>query len=74
MHKALEINNLKVSYGSIEALKGISIFVEEGQIIALLGSNGAGKTTTLRTISGVLDVLQGDIKFFWRRYYKITGK
>jgi branched-chain amino acid transport system ATP-binding protein len=50
----LEIRNLKVSYGFITALRGIDIDVEQGQIVALLGSNGAGKTTTLRTISGVI--------------------
>lgn len=50
----LEINNLHVYYGAIHALKGISLKVEEGQIVALIGANGAGKTTTLRTISGLL--------------------
>lgn len=62
--KALEIKNLKVNYGSIEALKGIDISVGEGQIVALLGSNGAGKTTTLRKISGVLEASGGTINFF----------
>ncbi len=56
--------NLKVNYGNIEALKGISMSVEDGQIVALLGSNGAGKTTTLRKISGILDAVEGQIKFF----------
>lgn len=62
--KALEIKNLKVNYGSIEALKGIDISVGEGQIVALIGSNGAGKTTTLRKISGVLEASGGTINFF----------
>lgn len=62
--EALEIRNLKVNYGSIEALKGIDISVKQGQIVALLGSNGAGKTTTLRKISGVLEASQGTVKFF----------
>lgn len=61
---ALTINNLKVNYGSIEALKGIDITVKESNIVALLGSNGAGKTTTLRKISGVLDASHGHIEFF----------
>lgn len=73
MHKALEIKNLKVNYGSIEALKGISMSVEEGQIVALLGSNGAGKTTTLRTVSGVLDAMEGDIKFFGKDITKLPA-
>lgn len=64
MNDALKIKNLKVSYGSIEALKGIDISVKEGQIVALLGSNGAGKTTTLRKISGVLEASGGSIEFF----------
>lgn len=61
---ALTISNLKVNYGSIQALKGIDISVKEGQIVALLGSNGAGKTTTLRKISGVLEAVEGKIEFF----------
>ena len=57
----LEIRDLKVSYGFITALKGINIDVEQGQIVALLGSNGAGKTTTLRTIPGVIKPQGGKI-------------
>lgn len=57
----LEIKDLKVSYGFITALKGINIKVEQGQIVALLGSNGAGKTTTLRTISGAIKPEGGSI-------------
>ena len=57
----LEIKDLKVSYGFITALKGINIKVEQGQIVALLGSNGAGKTTTLRTISGAIKPDSGSI-------------
>ena len=59
----LNITNLKVNYGNITALKGININIEEGKIVALLGSNGAGKTTTLRKISGVLDSSDGKIEF-----------
>jgi len=59
----LEISNLTVGYGAIEALHGISLSVEEGQIVALLGCNGAGKSTTLRTVSGLLRPRGGDVKF-----------
>lgn len=61
---ALSIKGLKVSYGSIEALKGINMDVKQGQIVAILGSNGAGKTTTLRKISGVLEASGGSMEFF----------
>ena len=71
--KALKINNLKVNYGSIEALKGINISVEEGKIVALLGSNGAGKTTTLRKISGVLESSGGTIEFFNQNITKMPS-
>lgn len=63
MSEILKINNLKLSYGAITALKGIDISVEEGQIVALLGANGAGKTTTLKTISGLLKPNSGEIIF-----------
>ena len=57
----LELDNVKTSYGNIRALKGISMAVEEGEIVCLIGSNGAGKSTTLMTISGVLIPLEGDV-------------
>ena len=50
----LEINDLHVHYGGIEALKGISFRVDEGEIVTLIGANGAGKSTTLKTISGLV--------------------
>jgi branched-chain amino acid transport system ATP-binding protein len=59
----LEVRDLHVFYGSIEALKGISLDAEPGQIMAILGGNGAGKTTTLRTISGLLRPRSGTIMF-----------
>lgn len=59
----LEVNDLHVFYGRIEAIKGISFTVGEGEIVTLIGANGAGKTTTMRTISGVRSVAQGSIKF-----------
>ena len=59
----LKINDLNVSYGVIHALKDVSIDVEEGQIVSLIGSNGAGKTTLLKTISGILKPSSGSIHF-----------
>jgi branched-chain amino acid transport system ATP-binding protein len=57
----LEINNLNVHFGVIHALKGISLTVNDGEIVTLIGANGAGKTTTLRTISGLKKPTSGDI-------------
>ncbi len=59
----LQLKDFKVSYGAIEAVKGINISVEEGQIVAILGANGAGKTSTLRSISGVTKVTSGSVIF-----------
>lgn len=58
----LEVENLHTYYGNIHALKGISLTVEEGEIVTLIGGNGAGKTTTLRTISGMLKPREGWVK------------
>jgi len=58
----LEIEDLKVVYGRVEALHGISLSVEQGEVVTLIGSNGAGKTTTVRTISGLVPVSGGRIK------------
>ncbi|MEU6662825.1 ABC transporter ATP-binding protein [Streptomyces sp. NPDC046821] len=63
MTTLLEVEDLKVAYGKIEAVKGISFKVEEGQVVTLIGTNGAGKTTTLRTLSGLLKPLSGKITF-----------
>lgn len=60
---SLEIKDLHVHYGKIEAIKGISVTVNEGEIVTLIGANGAGKTTTLRTISGLRKVSSGSIHF-----------
>jgi branched-chain amino acid transport system ATP-binding protein len=57
----LEVQNIHTYYGNIHALKGISITVEEGEIVTLIGANGAGKTTTLWTIAGLLDPRQGSV-------------
>lgn len=63
MSALLEVNDLKVAYGSILAVKGVSLVVNEGEIVTLIGSNGAGKSTTLRTISGLLKPKGGTILF-----------
>ena len=59
----LTLNNVSVSYGAIEALRGISMHVEKGEVVTLIGANGAGKTTTLRTITGLLEPSEGTITF-----------
>ena len=59
----LQINELKVSYGAIQALRGISLDLNQGEIVALIGGNGAGKSTTLQTISGLLRPVSGGIRF-----------
>ena len=59
----LEVKNLEVYYGVIQAIKGISFEVNEGEVIALIGANGAGKTTTLQTITGMLSPAAGEIIF-----------
>jgi branched-chain amino acid transport system ATP-binding protein len=59
----LEVDDIHTYYGNIEALKGISLTVEEGEIVTLIGSNGAGKSTTLRSISGVTPPREGAIRF-----------
>jgi branched-chain amino acid transport system ATP-binding protein len=63
----LEVKDLEVAYGKIQAVKRISFAVEEGQVVTLIGTNGAGKTTTLRTISGLLRPTRGQIVFEGRR-------
>ncbi|MDQ6658576.1 MAG: ABC transporter ATP-binding protein [Actinomycetota bacterium] len=59
----LEINDMTVSYGRIEALHGISLSVDEGELVTLIGANGAGKTTTMRAISGIRPLSRGGITF-----------
>jgi branched-chain amino acid transport system ATP-binding protein len=59
----LELDDVHVSYGKIEAIRGISFEVDEGEIVTLIGANGAGKSTTLKTISGLRTVAQGEIRF-----------
>jgi branched-chain amino acid transport system ATP-binding protein len=57
----LEVRDLTVAYGAIQAVRGVSFSIERGQIVSLIGSNGAGKTTTLRTISGLLRPVSGEV-------------
>ncbi len=59
----LEVNNIHAYYGNIQALRGISVTVEEGEIVTLIGANGAGKTTTLRAISRLVNPREGSIQF-----------
>jgi branched-chain amino acid transport system ATP-binding protein len=67
----LELNDVHTYYGAIHALRGVSMNVEEGEIVTLIGSNGAGKSTTLRTISGLLRPREGEIKL---RDERIDGR
>src|SRR5437667_11872792 len=59
----LELSNLAVNYGSITALHDVSLTVEKGTIVTLIGANGAGKSTTLRTVSGLLKIQRGSIRY-----------
>ena len=59
----LELQDMTVAYGRIEAVRGISITVEEGELVTLIGANGAGKTTTMRAISGIRPVSRGRVVF-----------
>ena len=63
MTTLLELNDVVVGYGRIEALHGLSFTVEEGEIVSLIGANGAGKTTTMKAISGLLNLTKGSIRF-----------
>ena len=71
MSNILEIRNLVVSYGGIEAVKDISLDVTEGQIVTLIGANGAGKSTTLKSIAGIVKPKNASIKFMGE---EIVGK
>jgi branched-chain amino acid transport system ATP-binding protein len=59
----LDVNNIHSYYGNIHALKGISLTVEKGEIVTLIGGNGAGKSTSLRTITGIMKPLEGHVHF-----------
>jgi branched-chain amino acid transport system ATP-binding protein len=69
----LKVDNLEVAYGNIKAIKGISLEVNQGEIVTLIGSNGAGKSTTLRAISGILKPRGGSITFNGERIDGVEG-
>jgi branched-chain amino acid transport system ATP-binding protein len=69
----LEIDDIHVYYGKVEALKGVSLTVDDGEIVTLIGANGAGKTTTLKTISGLRPVSSGAITFKGRDITRMPG-
>jgi branched-chain amino acid transport system ATP-binding protein len=63
----LEIKNLRVRYGGIEAVRGVSLRVDEGELVTLIGGNGAGKTTTLESVSGLKNIAEGEVYFQGQR-------
>ena len=67
----LNVENLQVYYGAIHALKGVSFYLEQGEIVALIGANGAGKSTVLNTISGLLRPREGMVTFEGQQIHKI---
>ena len=69
----LEIDDISVHYGKIAALKGVTVGVDEGEIVALIGANGAGKTTTLKTVSGLRAVTSGSIRLAGKDITKVPG-
>jgi len=75
----LSVKGLKVSYGGIQAVKGIDLEVRSGELVALIGANGAGKTTTMKTITGTLQPAAGDVTYFGqsikgRGAYELVGQ
>ncbi len=73
METVLEVKDLSVYYGVIQALKGISFHVDKGEVVALIGANGAGKTTTLHTLSGLIKAQAGEIKYKGKELTKLPG-
>lgn len=75
MAPLLEVKNLNYSYGNIHVVKDVNLYINEGEIVTLIGANGAGKTTTLRTISGLTDAsgVSGDIIFNGKPIQKMPG-
>jgi len=73
MSAMLEVKNIQVAYGKIIAVKDVSVTVNEGEIVTLIGSNGAGKSTTLRTISGLIKPKSGEITFNGKRIDGMPG-
>jgi len=69
----LEVQNIDVFYGDLQVLWDVSFEVEEGEIVALVGANGSGKSTTLKTLSGLLNPVNGSIRFLDQRLDKIPA-
>ena len=69
----LSIENLKVSYGGIQAVKGIDLHIAPGELVALIGSNGAGKTTTLKTLAGLLHPASGQIHYGGKSLHNVAA-
>ena len=69
----LQVENVHTFYGAIEALRGVSLRVEEGEVVTIIGSNGAGKSTTLRSISGLTPAKTGKIMFDGRDITRLAG-
>jgi branched-chain amino acid transport system ATP-binding protein len=74
MRPLLAINEVETYYGRIRALKGVSLEVREGSVVALLGANGAGKTTTLRSVSGLLRPARGTVEYDGRRVDRVSAE
>jgi branched-chain amino acid transport system ATP-binding protein len=70
----LEVDGIETYYGNIRALNGISLTVDEGEVVTLIGSNGAGKTTTLRTISGILKPRRGQVRLVGKRIDNVPAQ
>ena len=68
----LEIRDLHVAYGKVRALQGVSLSVEEGQIVSIVGANGAGKSTVLKAIVGIVPIASGEVRFHGRRLDRLT--
>ncbi|HDS1744039.1 MULTISPECIES: ABC transporter ATP-binding protein [Pseudomonas] len=73
MNNILQVNDLQVAYGAIQAIKGIDLSVAQGEMVALIGANGAGKTTTLKTLAGLLKPNAGQITFDGKAHAAIKG-
>lgn len=73
MGELLKIDNLNVYYGSIHAIKDLSLYVKEGEIVTMIGANGAGKTTTMHAISGLLKSQSGSITYDGRLISKMDA-
>ena len=69
----LKVTDLQVYYGVIQAIKGLSFEVNEGEVIALIGANGAGKTTILHTITGLVEAKSGTVEFEGKNITKMPG-